>query len=75
MVLNSKFKKIHSTFDIFSKHVIIDIPFRNQLVIRGEFFDSVDVGTIREVEILPDRIVQGNRRWMLNQVLWRDPTF
>ncbi len=38
-------------------------------MINGEFFDAVDVGTVTEVEILPDRIVQGSRTWTLNQVL------
>ncbi|XP_078360196.1 uncharacterized protein LOC144644554 [Oculina patagonica] len=38
-----------------------------QLVINGEFF-AIDVGTIVEVGILPDRVVDALGTWDLNQV-------
>ena len=42
---------------------------RNLLVIKAEFSD-IDVGTMKTVEILPDRKVNGNRGWTLKQVLY-----
>ena len=49
----------------------MDIFFRNLLVIKGEFVDS-DVGSMRVIEIQPDRKVNpvSNFGWTLNQVLW-----
>ncbi|XP_078352609.1 uncharacterized protein LOC144637420 [Oculina patagonica] len=39
----------------------------NLLVIKSEFFDS-DVGTIRRVQISPDRKIQGDRGWRLKEI-------
>ena len=49
---------------------------RNLLVIKAEFSD-IDVGTMKTVEILPDRKIQGNRGWTLKQVLYMisDPDY
>ena len=41
---------------------------RNLLVIKAEFSD-IDVGTMKTVEVLPRRKIQGNRGWTLKKVL------